>query len=285
MAELQVVHPPKFLFEDDGVRIDNPDAVQPSDNVVMSNTHATCPEEGGVYLYTPGCKWPEKGWPFREAVFAIDTVKRAIMNSARFVLSIPRNLFQPSKIVRSGLEQFTDYTENVFTRWGVYWKPQYYCTCVREIYRVGMEMAGEDIVSQRFVKAICMILEFDNAYRYRFQDIMEEFHVILFLEDPTQELIRLLEIGRDRDPNGTGPKYQTIIRVLPWLMKIRIIRETLKSFFNRVDLTQLWLDEIDWYRVTVWGDYNFRGKTLDERLIERARIDAEWFMSLRENKT
>jgi hypothetical protein len=281
----QVLHPPRFLFEDEGVRIENPETVQKTDNIVMLNSYAVCPDEGGVYMYTDGCKWPERAWPFREAVFAIDTVKRAIMNTAKFCLSIPRNIFSPSKIVRSAIEQFTDYTDIVFTRWGVYWKPQYYCTSVREIWRVGMEMAGDDIVSQRLVKAICMILEFDSAYRYRFQDLMGEFSWSNYMKNPAKELVRVMTIGQSRDPNGTGPKYETIIRLIPWVMRITCIRNGLEYFFGYVDLEKLKLDEIDWYRVLVWGDYNFRGLTLNDRLEERARIDLEWFMSLRENKT
>lgn len=283
MSNIKVIYPPAELFEKEDTLILNQETPQKRDSFVYLMKYAVIPDEGGVYLYSETAKYPEKGWPFREAVLANDTIKRVVVNAIKFLVSIPKNIFRPSKILRSALELFTDYSNLVFTRWEIYWKPLRYCTAVREIYRVGMLMAGEDDVYIRLVKAICMFLEFDNAYRYRFQDLMGEINIESLKKNPKKECIRLLKLYRERDlsQKAETEKPAIFLKFLPYAFMIKDIRNAFINFFSQTDITLLKFDEMDWYRVLVWGDYNFGGKTVEERIPERQLVDINWFLDER----
>ncbi len=260
------------------------------------------PKHGGVLVYHQGDLYPVKGWPFKEATYACDTIKRAIINGIKFAISspvryllalfvlLPKSLKR--KAINNAIEQFTDYTEKVFDVWGrilplqdedgaefglqgVVWKPQFYCDMVREIRRVGMQMAGERIPNQRLVEAMCMILEFDDAYRYRLQDGFGLIDREALKRDPAKEIVRVLTIMRDRGI-GTADKFQSFVKVIPFLFKIRDLKQVFIQFFSQVDLKKLSLDEVDFYRCLLWGGYQFRGIPDPERASLRIMIDAEW---------
>lgn len=292
--ENKIVYPPVQIFEFNSTPEQKKDELPVASILNRPALSADFPTSGGTYVYHEGDKWPVKGWPFKEAVFAANTVKRAILNTIKFVGSSPARYFIglffilpkfiQKKIMRSALEQFTEYSNHVYSNWGVYIKPNFMCDCAREISRVGLQMAGLDETSQRLVKSICMILEYDDAYRYRFQDIVGETSKEQLKKNLSKELVRLVEIARIRDEKGTGPKMQHLKEVLPFILRLPGIKETILTFLDHADLNKLKLDEIDSYRCLIWGDYEFGGRSFKDRLEERIRIDKEWIADVESKK-
>jgi len=294
------VLPPKEMFTADEIPVVQKGAIQPG-QLTTPIVHLHYPEEGGVHAYHEGDFYPHKSFPFREAVYAIDTIKRLLINTMKLLSSSPtRYLFIPfflfpaswkKKVVNYALAQFTDYTVIVFDRWGrvldyddgnghVYglqglvWKPQYFCDMVREVYRVGMEIAGDNQDYQQLVLTVCMILEFDDAYRYRLQDGLGEISMDALRKNPIQELVRILKVIQKRDGGGTVPKFEQAVKLLPFVVWSLGLKSIVIEFFNKVDLKKLTLDDIDWYRCLLWGGYDFRGVPIEERLSMRLMIDS-----------
>jgi hypothetical protein len=264
--------------------------------------HVELPPGGGVLSYHVGDKYPVKGWPFKEAVYAIDTIKRAMINGAKLLTSsplryiagiallLPRSLKR--KMFHRAAEEFTNYTDVVFDRWGrilpmsdeqgtefgfqgVCWKPQYYCDMVRELRRVALLIAGDDPINHKLLDVLSMILEFDDAYRYRLQDGFGEIDGSAMLKNPRAELTRVFKL-MERRGIGTGTKFAQFAKLIPFALRLKDVQNMVRRFFEEADLTKLSLDEVDWYRCLLWGGYDFKGIPDQERASLRIMIDAEW---------
>lgn len=269
------------------------------------------PDEGGVLSYLLGDKYPAKGWLFAEAVFCMDTIKRKFMNDVRFFLSSPLRYitalfyFLPSflkrKVINSYINEFQDYCYIVFERWGrimrvgtdgagnpvgirsIVLESKRYCDVAREVYRVLFEMWGEQRLL--LINAICMTLEYDDGWRYRIQDGFGEINLDNLKKDCGKELARVFRLMIERG-EGTGYKIETFLKVIPYICRIKIFKEGILTFFEKADQKKLALDEIDLYRVLLWGGYKFKGMPDNDRLSLRMILDAEWtyFSTKADNK-
>ncbi len=146
------------------------------------------PKEGGVLMYMKGFKYPYRGFPFYEFVEKLDIIKKILKgflgrvhyhlrtNRRRIFTLIPSMWFL-KRIAFSLLYSFY----RVIERFRI--KPHRYCKAVREIYRVFNIMIEREKNPEMRDKIrqlrdfICMFLEFDNAYRFRLQDIIEEVNI------------------------------------------------------------------------------------------------------------
>jgi hypothetical protein len=280
---IQAVYPPAETFRDKGAQFFNKDGRRFDNQITAAATGAHFPDEGGMLVAHEGAKYPTKAWPFWEAVFMADVIKRAVINSLRFILSspvrylIPAFVILPSflkrRIVRAALEQFSDFTEVLAVRSGTYRDPQYMCTMAREVYRVGMELAGGNPAGIRLVEAITHVLEFDDAYRYRVQDIMGELNLTALSANPGREVSRLLVLAASRGEVTTGEKFRLFARIVPYLFMTGDVRKATLAFFERADLEKLRLDRNDMYTCLIWGGYDFGGASFAERLTIRQQLD------------
>ena len=276
--DMKAIYPPREVFDDGGTYIEadstNPVSQKQSPLVIG----VEFPEEGGMLLYLENQKHPKKGWPFKQAIMSIDAVKKFIMFFLKFVMALPKNIVT-GKVGRSFMEGFGNYADFIFKQNGVYLKSKYYCTMVREIDRVGMLMAQDD-VERRFVRAVCMIFEFDDAYRYRLQDMLDEMDKDAFIKNPSKETRRLFDIMISRSQEDAEMlrqgKLPLMRNFLFWILYIPVIRRTAREFLKQVELEKLYLDTMDAYQCLTWNGYNFGGKTLYQRLIMRESVDEQW---------
>jgi hypothetical protein len=231
------------------------------------------PAEGGILLHYKGFRYPKKSWPFKPALNANDTVKRFIMVCVRFIGSFPKNLLY-GRVIDSAIDGFTDFTDLIYRIHGVYWKPRFWCTMGREVWRIGTDMTSSER-GIKFVKAICTLLEFDDAYRYYIQDGLGELNIDAFMKDPSRETKRILFIMALRK-EGTREKFKSVAKVLPLLLYIPKVKKTMKEFFRKVDMEKMYLDEMDWYICMGWGGYEFAGHDDMQRARIRHGLDEDW---------
>jgi len=111
------------------------------------------PEEGGTFTRIEGEKEPFPGFPQKDVVMNLATLKRMIPAALdAYYPFLSPHLLSPEK----------------------------YCKCVREVYRlfnilIEREVKPKHIERWKKVRDIvCIVLEFDNAYRFRAQDIIAE---------------------------------------------------------------------------------------------------------------
>lgn len=162
------------------------------------------PEEGGILTYMGGHEYPYRGFPFFEFVDKIDTIKkisRAFLSGLYHALKGRKMLlvtFLPvawfaRSLIKIGVYVFYRMVE----RFRI--KPERYSTCMRELYRTfSLEVPKEDgemrELRLQMRDLVCMVIEFDNAYRFRMQDIVVELDQEAIKTRPIKELHRLLDL-------------------------------------------------------------------------------------------
>jgi hypothetical protein len=120
-----------------------------------------------------------------------------------------------------------------------------------------------------------LFLEYDNAYRFRFQDILECLNKDNLRRHPTREIIRLFDILREREYN-INQKWDGLRRiVVPMMVVSPTVRRWVVNILSELDLTKVMLDEDDWYFCLNRHEYDFRGIPYAMRLEERKRVDKE----------
>ena len=244
------------------------------------------PDKGGILTYMQGFEHPYKGFPLAEFVEKVDTIKKLSRNllsgfyhsikskNKLTMLFLFPSLFVARDLVYTGIYTFY----RVIERFRI--KAFRYSDAMREIYRAfNQPRKNEDmkILEMRLMlkDLICMLLEFDNAYRYRFQDVAAELNKENFKSRPIKELNRLLDIASKREKNQEVKDTWTLLR-MGLNYYLRFDRKLLKMFVDvllEIDLDKVKLDEKDKLYCAKRYDYDFgfalnineEDKTLMER--------------------
>ena len=238
------------------------------------------PAEGGILAYFVGEKYPVKGIMLladETILDVVDRVKAGFLRALRFTFSRPVVFFLPlmlpfyKPILESALKQFTNFTDKTLQNF--YLKDDKWCKSGREIWRVLSKRAKEEY-QICLVKALLMVWEASDGYRYRGQDIFGELNKEALKRNPRKELLRLMDLLMSREQEGMKRKwgqFRRPISLLMWLFrgKMKVVAEIL----NEIDLEQVKLDEADRYFCMVRADYNYSGLSFMERMKLRRQID------------
>jgi hypothetical protein len=252
------------------------------------------PEEGGILVYLYGYKYPYKGIPDQDSVIRFRVVKKIFlfvlhsfynkgaMAIIGFLFLLPK--FITKGIVWSVINFFYSLTEWLMIHYLL--KPNRYCTCVRELYRtftVLIDKEKDDATKKALTMSrdvFCLFIEQDSAYKFRFQDIMAEVREERIRKggmEMVNEIRRLMTILKVRElfPVFAEHKWGTIEKFLYPALMTGFFRKLIHEFVKEVDFNKLKPDAGDWYFDTMRLDYEFGGKTLDQRLAERKEVDRE----------
>lgn len=126
----------------------------------------------------------------------------------------------------------------------VFMEPKYYSQPVREVYRV---LSDKNIDTIRDI--ICAILEYDTAYRYRFQDIVGNLKTIKFVENPYAEIERLIRLYTQKE-NGSivKDKLGTLLPFIKLYLRFnKKILRLLKEIVTDIDLNEIKSNPADRY--------------------------------------
>ena len=222
------------------------------------------PKAGGVLTFMEGHEdHPYKGFPYFEMVDKVDLGKkilRAQLSGLYHGLK-KRNPLQLAclalvpwlfkDIFRANLHTFA----KLVTRFRL--KDDKFCVAVRELNRAFAEDGSELAIEIR--NALGMLIEFDNAYRYRFQDIIVELDQERLKRAPIRELLRLLEIISKREKTEEIRDTWKLLRMLVrfFLFTDSELRNTLVGALSRLDLSKMALDEDDRHYCLKRQDYSF----------------------------
>jgi hypothetical protein len=216
-------------------------------------------EDGGVRMYINSLELPVRLCPNTDSLNIIAIYKR-------FFISIVRgNLLQ--KIIglifilssKKWLYEWLEYTFNLNQ---ILLKDEHWSQPVKEIRRV---------LKNRFnpvlIDAISTILEYDNAYRFRLQDILSEldksqlkgFKVI-------KELQRLFDIIHTRELSQ-NPVERTWLNMkkFTYLLIIPQIRKLVIDILKDLNIDEIRFNNEDLCYINKYGVYSYCGKTLKER--------------------
>lgn len=228
------------------------------------------PPEGGVLTYMDGFDHPYKGFPFHTFVDSIDTIKkiqRGVLSSffhsmkARKKWQIALLVFVPwifGDIVRAYLSSM----HRMIMRYRL--KSIRYCTSMRELHRAFTVEWHDESPDERDYRLMirdimCMFLEFDNAYRFRFQDVIVNLDKNALHENPAKEIIRLMELMSSREETQeVRDTWRLVKTFLPWYLRFnKHITKWFVGVLMQLDLEKMALSVEDKCYTDKRKDYKF----------------------------
>ena len=257
---------------------------------VDHRVHILCGVEAkkgeGQFTEFVGVKYPKKGFPFPEAIYAINQVKR---NTMMLLLSLVRKELILSYIgfalirfkkkisfIENILEQYN--RNNDYLLQNVYVKYEYMTPCARalrsfiEDFLIGIGIKKE--TSQLTAKIFSHMVEYDDAYRYRIQDIFSVVTEEEFYSHPSQAIELMVDTIAKRDLNqhNVVPRFKAIGRLMRFSLLHPRVRSAFYSTSEWLVFKNLQMDEADRYHCLIRIDYNFEGRPYEERLKEYLEI-------------
>src|SRR3990167_5768478 len=123
----------------------------------------------------------------------------------------------------------------------------FWCQCLREVNRAWHTLGDETYHSRRIRHLVLAILQYDDAYRFRFQRMMEDMDPERFRTDPLGELSRIVALAEGREQAGRLRETWRMAKLFLRLARFHPIRRHIVAFFEQVDLEKMRLSEADRY--------------------------------------
>ena len=243
------------------------------------------PAEGGIYRYYKGLRYPIKGFPFNEAINAIDLVKAYTMT---LVHSLAQKELKWSilgfavlrwknkvKVLQNILDRYVVFADRVFNHvkftdkleGTIYLKYKYYSKFSKALWFVVAEFLRqigiEYNTSERVGEIVATLFEYDDAYRYRVEDLLSNTTKYEFRYHSRRELKRLAEINEERETNkGVAKKFNDGIKILRLALLLPKVKIAFRWCLFSSPFNDLQYDKADEYHVLQYAGYNFLGKTI-----------------------
>ena len=235
------------------------------------------PEEGfeGCVLATyQGYSKPEKGVISLETSTAINTAKRIHLVLLQIVVASPIRYLVPLFFLfpRNTQDRFAlSCMRNLgyVMRWVLqrqYLNPLYWTPAAKAVYKAVIEEQDQNV--RDWLMFFVCLLEYDNKYRYPVQDILGELDRDTLEKNPKREILRLVLLGANRQHGGAEKKWFDVHQALRVIFTLRPKwAEVTGQFIQKVG--NMDMDEDERYTVSFISDYDYGGKTLEEREKER----------------
>lgn len=260
--EYQTVIPPKEVFKypptvSSDVKFE--DRVKSEQNVSYILEKLEVTETDGLLLHIQNAEYPKRGFPFPEAIAHINTIKRLLVVASKVINPLSLFFINKNKAIE-GFNEVALYNIKPYIL-----KTEYLTPVAKEIQKIVSGFAQaihiKQATAEQFGEIIATMIEYDDAYRYRIQDIMSLCSKSNLLENPRHELHRLLGIMFWRDSSSMVQKFEKMMAIL----RIPYFNSRLKKVLHNINLEALKLDDIDRYWVMNRSDYRFLGLPLEER--------------------
>lgn len=216
-------------------------------------------ENQGVLTYYKGVSYPAKGAQTPEAMKALNQIKRILISVAKLCKN-PLFLIGLYLVRKPAMEYFNEVFDKTMGEHSI--KREYLCGGAFAVERFLEAVTG----NRQFAHNIAQIPEYDDAYRYRLQDIFTELNVLEFRKNPIKEFDRLVKLYISRERMGVYYKTKNIIRLAKLALCIPSFRRKVCDNINHL-LNFGWFDESDKYWVSIIDNgYDYFGMSIDDRL-------------------
>lgn len=229
----------------------------------------------GVFLAIKGATFPLKCYPDAGVVFAVNLVKAYLMETLKlvgrwyfipFLLLINRQRALES-FVRFGMKAISphllkDYCLTDFSR---------EFKKATKLFMDKMGFESTEFETERFAVILANIMDYDNLYRLRVQDVLSETSKEKLLKRPILEINRLSKLIKQREAKDCAVKvvihykFKIVVLALSFALLFPKVRWVFKEVLKEIDFTKLQYDEIDLYWVCMRNDYLWLGLSEAER--------------------
>ena len=219
--------------------------------------------QNGIKVYVKGATYPKKGFPTPEAVWSANQAKRLLIEA----LKLPLLFLNPIKKLLAVYNDIAMKAVQPFILKDEYMTPtgQEIKSYIR-IFMTHLQFSQQ--LAKDFANIIGFIIDIDDAYRYRIQDILSETTQQELLSQPIREIRRLTHILIQRDSPGVSRKFQRVSILLQLLLLLPHYRRAFKKTLseNFLFFQKLQYDPADEYWVWNRPDYKFMGMTHELRI-------------------
>ncbi len=238
-------------------------------------------EGKGNFVYYWGLDIPSKTVAPIEAINAVNGVKRLAINTFRILatkegkslLIIPliRGKKWRGRLLNNLCVNFNHIGDTMLLPY--YLEDGYYCGLAKELrifsrtLLVGLGV--EFSVADRSAEILGMMFEYDNAYRWRVQDMLTESDIDDLIDDLPRELNRLLAIEESREMiaiNDVTDKFRAGVNLIKYAWWLPSMRREMVKALKAINLENCKLEKEDIYHTLLYGDYNVQGKKIEERM-------------------
>ncbi len=277
---LQVVPPPSHIFKKAGYQVEPAKQVMTEMPILLFD-HMEYPESGGMLAWFKDCPFPAKGLPFPQAIHACNGAKRFfkrgmdVITSKEMRLPMIALLFSRKKvtILEKLLSAYTDSAKMLLDPFSL--NPKMFTECALEI-RIFIinflsELGVNDRITAEFAEVFSTLIQYDDAYRIRIEDGASETTKERLLENPAQEIKRVILIMKGREPGGSLEegniaKFNKILKVLRFLFLVPKFRRAFRDALEKSKFENFQLDDSDRYHSMLRGDYNIMGYSVKDRV-------------------
>lgn len=279
--DVKILQPIDDVFQEKHVLKDNKLLVESTPYNIFEAVKY--PDEGGIYTYYKGLPYPRKGFPFPEVIWMNDIAKKVTMTLIKSVGQKDLGLsllafailpyFVKIRIIENVLDNYSRMQETILNSF--FLKEERYsnvCRSLNKLIKVFLKEIGikKDWICDLTAKVFITMIEYDDAYRYRVEDIFTSTSRTSLIQNPIKETRRLVKLFNQRE---TDRKPQQSIKAMGLILSLALLQPKVRRAFktamgglNIRDWRWLTLDNADRYHVLLRGDYNFLGRTYTERL-------------------
>lgn len=225
---------------------------------------------GPILLKIKDGMFPLKSYPSAETIWSINIIKSIIVDSLKifirwqFVLGLL--IFFSNKALNEILVSFNRVSLKVISPYIL--KDKHLTFFSRELHFLLFTILFHSGIKEETADTTATILihliEYDNAYRYRLQDLFSETTKEQ-LQNPIKEIPRLIQINKERDFQVTE-KIQKLGKLLTLILRIPKFNKAYQIALKDITLAKLSFQEDDIYWVCFKTDYKWLGMTNDERM-------------------
>ncbi len=242
----------------------------------------------GTWVHIKDAHFPYKNFVDAEILVAANSCKalfiETLKNLATWQGIISLCLFTPKR--QALLDSFNRVSGKIMGTFIL--KDEYLSEFSRNLHIVIffflLKIGFEESSCEKFADVFVHLIEYDNAYRLRLEDIFSETTAEELSKRPIKTVLRLSKLLKEREkvyypPVGSTPndpsyfyptaslqkKITAFTILLVSALIMPRIRKAFKSAILTTNFNKLQLDDIDLYWVAMRTDYLFQGKTHFER--------------------
>lgn len=234
------------------------------------------PEKNGVFTYIMGAQFPLKNFPYKNhdkqfTIVAVNIAKAILIESIKifskwyFIFLFPF-IYGNKQGIIDGLNRmlFRIVGQHILVEEA---RSEFARSFGKVIFIFLIESGFSEKSSEQFAEIFSSMLDADNAYRIRLEDIFSEMKIENINMDMRKEIKRLMRIFTDRQSkDGVSDKFQKIVNIISFVLIVPRLKNALIKALNSIDLRMIgYVDDAEKYWVCIRTDYKFMGMTLEER--------------------
>jgi hypothetical protein len=232
--------------------------------------------DNGVYMYVSGMEYPEKGLMPAEDIWHYNIAKKIIIEPLRLykylipsflifvLLPYKRKLTVMNKLVASlNILLYRAISASLL-------KDEYLTPMAQELKSILITILVDMGIKEAEMTATLLanIINADNAYRYRLQDLLNETGKGRLLDNPRKEIKRLMLVNRKREVQhkvSVSNKFKLFASLISFALLHPRIKRAFRKGIQQSEYKKLLPDEGDWFWMCLRPGYDYFGLNSEER--------------------